>query len=476
MKRLIWFRNDLRISDNQAVHAACKNNIDSKILAIFLAPIQQWKKYHISAKQINFIYENLSYLEEKLWEIDIHLIYHECTDFEDCINFLIYFCKNENIKEIFYNRQYEFDEKNRDFKLENILKSHGVDCKKFDDTLIFKPGTILNKKKNLYRRYIPFKKKFLKKLAKNTYKLLKYPKKFTFKKFTKNTCVPNFYQSKFFKAGEQSALNHLTFFLKNLSKNYNNTRKIFHNTDSTSNLSPYLTIGVLSPQQCFCILNNLYPNFLEKKHFSLYWFDQIIWREFYQHIIYGYPLLSMNQPFIKWTEDIKWKNNIYQIEAWKSGETGYPLIDATMRQLNTTGWIHNRLRMISASFLTKNLLVNWKIGEEYFMSKLLDGNFSANNSGWQWCASTGIHITPYFRIFNPSLQGRLYDIKGKFIKKWLPELRDVPNKYIYTPYNWTKSKKYQLKYPKPIIDYNYSKKNAILEYSKAKEKNNKQNK
>jgi deoxyribodipyrimidine photo-lyase len=152
------------------------------------------------------------------------------------------------------------------------------------------------------------------------------------------------------------------------------------------------------------------------------WLNELIWREFYRHLMTYHPDLCKHRPFIRWTDNVKWQSNDKQLKAWQNGQTGYPIVDAAMRQLNETGWMHNRLRMITASFLVKDLLIDWRIGERYFISQLIDGDLAANNGGWQWAASTGTDAAPYFRIFNPTTQGQKFDADGEFIRRWLPEL------------------------------------------------------
>ncbi|MBZ2279396.1 MAG: FAD-binding domain-containing protein, partial [Buchnera aphidicola] len=193
-------------------------------------------------------------------------------------------------------------------------------------------------------------------------------------------------------------------------------------------LSPYLSIGVLSSRQCLMeLLKN--KNYTLKTLYDMTWLNEIIWREFYYHLFIGYPYLSKCQSLQPWEKNIIWLNDAKKFHAWKNGNTGIPIIDAGMRQLKMIGWMHNRLRMITASFLVKNLLINWRKGEKYFMSQLIDGDCALNNGGWQWAASVGSDAVSYIRIFNPLLQSKKFDKDGKFIKKFIPELKIVPNSY-----------------------------------------------
>lgn len=179
------------------------------------------------------------------------------------------------------------------------------------------------------------------------------------------------------------------------------------------------------------------------------WLSELIWREFYKHILVAYPQLIKHRAFQADTEAIVWRNNTTEFVAWCEGRTGYPIVDAAMRQLNQTGWMHNRLRMITASFLVKDLQIDWRWGEQYFMSKLIDGEFPANNGGWQWAASTGTDAAPYFRIFNPTTQSEKFDPKGLFLRRYLPELATLNGKMLHWPHPLPMS----VKYFQPVVDH-----------------------
>ncbi len=184
------------------------------------------------------------------------------------------------------------------------------------------------------------------------------------------------------------------------------------------------------------------------------------------HLLHRYPELSKNHPFQEYTQYVCWQDNPTLLKAWQEGKTGFPIVDAAMRQLRATGWMHNRLRMITASFLTKDLLCDWRAGEQWFMQHLIDGDFASNNGGWQWAASTGTDSQPYFRVFNPTLQGQRFDPKGDFIRTWVKELAKVPDKYIHTPHQWDSSG--SLDYPLPIVDHKEARLLAIEAFKQAK--------
>ena len=274
--------------------------------------------------------------------------------------------------------------------------------------------------------------------------------------------------STFFAIGEKQAINLLDKFCEQSVENYLAFRDIM-SIKGTSQLSAYLTVGILSPRQCLLNLLSKHPNLLHFSQSGAYgWFSQLVWREFYRHLLVAYPKLSKNLPFIDWTRRIIWRNNEADFLAWQKGLTGFPIVDAAMRQLNSTGWMHNRLRLITASFLVKDLLIDWRQGESFFMSQLIDGDLAANNGGWQWSASTGTDAAPYFRIFNPTTQGERFDPQGKFIRQYLPELADVPDKFIHQPHKWAEQQHLNLDYPKPIVDHKQARLQTLTAFDMAK--------
>uniref|UniRef100_UPI002896DFC4 FAD-binding domain-containing protein n=1 Tax=Leclercia sp. TaxID=1898428 RepID=UPI002896DFC4 len=237
--------------------------------------------------------------------------------------------------------------------------------------------------------------------------------------------------------------------------------------EGTSRLSACLALGVLSPRQCLHRLLAEQPEALEGGPGAV-WLNELIWRECYRHLMTYHPDLCKYRPFIRWTDNVEWQSDDVQLKAWQEGQTGYPIVDAAMRQLNETGWMHNRLRMITASFLVKDLLIDWRAGERYFISQLIDGDLAANNGGWQWAASTGTDAAPYFRIFNPTTQGQKFDSDGVFIRRWLPELATVPDKAIHDPWIWADKQGVTLAYPRPVVDHKQARVATLAAYEAAR--------
>jgi deoxyribodipyrimidine photo-lyase len=227
----------------------------------------------------------------------------------------------------------------------------------------------------------------------------------------------------------------------------------------TSVLSPYLAAGLVSAGQCLhAALMQNQGEFETGQRGIVVWITELLWREFYQHLLFGYPALSMHQPMRVETNAVVWRDAPEDFDAWAKGRTGVPIVDAAMRQLLATGWMHNRLRMVVAMFLTKNLLIDWRLGEAFFMQHLIDGELAANNGGWQWSASTGADSAPYFRVFNPISQSEKFDPQGAFIKHWVPELSTLGGKEIHNPSPVARK---ALNYPEQIVNLQSSRVRAI---------------
>jgi deoxyribodipyrimidine photo-lyase len=237
-------------------------------------------------------------------------------------------------------------------------------------------------------------------------------------------------------------------------------------------LSPYLRFGMLSARQAFVVAQEARgraPNEAARVGIQT-WLNELVWREFYFSILYHFPYVR-NRPFRSKMQDLAWLNQPSDFKAWCQGQTGYPVVDAAMRQLLETGWMHNRARMIVASFLVKDLLVDWRWGEKWFMQHLIDGDPAANNGGWQWSAGTGTDAAPYFRIFNPVLQSQKHDPHGTYIRRYVPELGDVPDEHIHAPWMMPKALQEQIgciignDYPAPIVDHALARERALATFA-----------
>ncbi|EML1937088.1 MULTISPECIES: deoxyribodipyrimidine photo-lyase [Providencia] len=452
---LVWFRHDLRVTDNKALSSACADP-EAKVLALFTATPEQWRAHDLSSRQITFLHQNLLALRDSLAKLGIPLICQTVADFSSAAHWVVEFAQQQQADHLYFNRQYELNERKRDeWLLKQTLPFH---VHTFDDALLLPPQSVTNQKGEMYQVYTPFRRAFISQLITADFRSLAAPKPRDNALKLQTLSQPLFEHhavdiAPHFPAGEAAALQQLRQFCRTKVQHYQQQRDI-PAIDGTSQLSPYLAIGVLSPRQCLNRLLAENPHVFDSPDSGAFtWLNELIWREFYHHLLVAFPRLCRHQPFIEWTTYIQWNTNNTDLNAWQNGQTGYPIVDAAMRQLNATGWMHNRLRMITASFLVKDLLIDWRLGERYFMQQLIDGTLAANNGGWQWSASTGTDAQPWFRIFNPTTQGKKFDPQGEFIRQWLPELSSVPDKYIHTPHEWAEANNLTLDYPAPIVDH-----------------------
>ncbi|EPN4954313.1 deoxyribodipyrimidine photo-lyase [Vibrio diabolicus] len=469
---LVWFRRDLRTLDHTALKAALDSG--QPVVACFIATPEQWREHHMAPMQADLIARRLEYLNDELESLNVPFLYKEVPSFSDCTEVISEWAKTLEATSVMANIQYEVNERELDAQVSEALASHDIDFELFHDKCVHPPTTVLNKQGEYFKVFTPFKRAWLTQFqmpavtkpqeqAPLSSKILeqlepiRFSSDFTFS-------YPRESSEDWF-ASTNDVLKQLREFARERSDAYKEDRD-FPAIDGTSQLSPYLAIGALSPRQCIARLyaENQQNDLTEGK---ATWLSEIVWREFYQHLLVFEPKLVKGKGFIDWEDKIQWSYDEQAFERWKAGATGYPIVDAAMRQLNQTGWMHNRLRMVVASFLTKDLHIDWRWGEAYFMSKLVDGDFAANNGGWQWSASTGCDGQPYFRIFNPISQGEKFDSDGQFVRHWVPEIKSVPNKYIHKPWTWEGFS--LLEYHKPMVDHKTEREITLRLFKSAKE-------
>lgn len=473
---LIWFRDDLRLVDNTALIAACESTGDT--LAVFISTPDQWREHATAPNQIAFIERRIDWLTAQLLKSGITLIHLQVPRYEHIPSALIKLVKTHAITSVFANKQYAHNEVIRDGHVESHLKAHQVLFRLFDDRCIIPPSSVLNKQGEMYKVFTPFRNAWLKKLQAMLPHAAPKAEPACFSvnnkiRLTSNG-VPNAQTErneqqldKILNVDDHSISAKLNSFCEERISQYAAQRD-YPSIEGTSQLSPYLAIGALSSRQCLASIQYHCPkDWLNDTTGAFSWLNELIWREFYLHLVAAFPKLGRNEPFQPWATNIVWQNNPDQLNAWQQGKTGFPLIDAAMKQLLTTGWMHNRLRMVVASFLTKDLLIDWREGERWFMQHLIDGDYISNNGGWQWAASTGVDAQPYFRIFNPIAQSEKFDPEGQFIRHWLPELDAVPKKYIHEPQKWVNF--HTVSYPDKIIDRVQARNQALIRFKTAKE-------
>lgn len=407
-----WFRRDLRLFDNHALYEALKSG--DPVLCVFIFDKNILNRLsNRSDLRVNFIYRELHDLKSKLEQFgsSLLILYGEPeTVWNDLLN-------THPISAVYTNRDYEPYAKSRDLQIAGLLQKKGISFNTFKDQVIFEERDILKDDGTPYTVFTPYSKKW-----KSNFNILQL------QPFASEQLTKNFAQTLVLSSPslEDMGFNPVGFSFpsrnpdESLIRNYESNRD-YPFRDGTSRLSMHLRFGTVSIRQVTRTALSL----------SAKWLDELIWREFYMYILYHFPHVETHA-FKPAYDRIAWKNNPEHFARWCAGETGYPIVDAGMRELNQTGFMHNRVRMIVASFLTKHLLIDWRWGEAYFAEKLLDFELASNNGGWQWAAGSGVDAAPYFRIFNPYIQSARFDPENRYIKKWVPEWN--------TP-----------RYPKPIV-------------------------
>lgn len=482
-----WFRRDLRVAGNSALQRNWRIN-KGYTLGIFCFDKKFLARSDFSINRFQFFIETLLELKKELRLIGSDLLVLDIGPLE-AFSFLFEKLKKNNLSlpnTITWNRDYEPFAIKRDSTMESFFKKQNIVIHTERDHLIIEPNELFKDSDHLgYSVYTPFARKWLKlfktdevqeriSTQKSGLTYLKNYKKGNLKKMFKLTweklCQKKIifpdtlknYRSQNIKsvtiniptAGSLAAFDKLQNF-KAILKEYSFKRD-FPFEEGTSGFSIFLKNGSLTNAQIISFLD-LKPYEKRSSSGQAVFFSELIWREFYYHVIYRNPLVE-KQAFNKKYLNLKWRNNKKWFQAWKEGKTGFPIVDAGMRQLIATGVMHNRLRMIVASFLIKDLLIDWRWGEKYFMEQLLDGDLAPNNGGWQWAASTGCDAQPYFRIFNPWTQGKKFDLKGQYIKKYIPELKDLDSKSLHQPILNHKE------YPAPIVDHSIQREKTLNFY------------
>jgi len=468
MLKVFWFRKDLRLEDNAGLSEFI-NNVKEEDKILFLYIKNKNKFIYYGEKRINFLYESLYELKNDLKEKGFDLLIIEGKS-PDVFKKL----KKENSDiVVFANEQVEPYCIERDKKVKEIIPSFHL----FKDTTVFPLGEIRTDEGNFYSVFTPFKKKFLLTLKNEYYakQNCSFDKLKNAKQFRCNLLkefILSEVKESFLKGGRKEAVRLLKVFYDDKMTAYKE-RRDFPGEYGTSFLSPHLHFGTLGFREAFRTALNKQGKVksAEEKTNVDTWISELIWREFYCNIMFHNPQI-ITKSFRPEYDNLKWEWNDELFTKWCEGKTGYPIVDAGMRQLNETGWMHNRVRMITAMFLAKDLFMDWRLGEKYFAEKLIDLDFASNNGGWQWSASTGCDAQPYFRIFNPVLQSKKFDTEGSYIKKYVPELKDVDAKYFHEPWEYENELKAKNNitlgkdYPLPVVNHFEIKERVISEFKR----------
>ena len=471
MRPLVWFRSDLRTNDNAALSAACRA-ADRGVVGVFAVCPRQWQAHDWADARVEFLLRNVACLSERLKKLYIALRIIEEPTFTEVPTALLALAQRHRCDALYFNREYEVNESWRDAAVTRTFEEAGLVVHCFDDTMIIPPDALRTGDGRFYTVFAPFKRKWLASLDEGEYGTLPAAARTQPELICPPDLVPEHVagfdldhgQPDQWPAGERHALRQLAQFVTERIRNYRRDRD-YPACDGTSRLSPYLTHGVLSPRRCLAEAREANAGRLEEgQPGAATWITELIWREFYRHVLVGFPRVGMSRAFKPATEGLPWRRDDEQFRAWCEGRTGYPIVDAGMRQLAQTGWMHNRLRMIVAMFLSKDLFINWRWGEQHFMKHLVDGDLASNNGGWQWSASTGTDAVPYFRIFNPWSQAKKFDRDGECIRRWVPELGGVDRQVLHDPALLARERRAGLPYPEPICDHAAARRSAVAAF------------
>ena len=463
MNTLLWLRTDLRTHDNPALAAAAAGGT---VTALFLVAPGQWRQHGDAPAKVDFWLRNLRELSHELGRLGIPLRLLTVPDWSQAPQALASFCRAHAIGHVHANAEWAVNERRRDEAVAGSLQAMGVDWTLHHGASLLRPGSVLNGKGECYRVYTPYARACRERLRTAPLRAVPAPRAQTPPPWPADPlpdafegyAAPSDAVRALWPAGEDAASERLEAFADGVIDAYQQQRD-FPSLPATSCLSPYLAAGVLSPGQALRAALAANQGEVDGgKAGASTWINELLWREFYQHLLAAHPALSMHQPMKPETAAVPWRDAPEDLRAWQQGRTGIPIVDAAMRQLLALGWMHNRLRMVTAMFLSKNLLIDWRLGEAWFMAQLVDGDLAANNGGWQWSASTGADAVPYFRIFNPLSQSRKFDPDGVFLREWLPELAHLDDRAIHDP---SPMERAAAGYPPAMVDLAQSRLRAL---------------
>ncbi|KKB96116.1 Deoxyribodipyrimidine photo-lyase [Candidatus Arcanobacter lacustris] len=455
-KSIFWYRQDLRIEDNPGLETAIA---EGSVMAVFILD------QHLMGSASNWwLHHSLTSLNRSL---------NGCLNvyIGDSLTIIKELVTKHQIDKVFWNRCYEPERIKSDSLIKSSLIKMGVEAKSFNGSLLWEPWEVTKPDKTYYKIFtFYYRNGCLKKEEPicangipNLSGLIKdHENQITIDDLgllPKKGWADNFY----WQVGEEAASQKLQYFLNHKLGGYKENRN-YPGLDATSKLSPHLHFGEISPNQIWCAAKN-YPAGDDLNCFL----SELVWREFSYYLLYHFPDLA-NSNFQNKFDRFPWKNNMDHLKLWQKGQTGIPIVDAGMRELWQTGYMHNRVRMIVGSFLVKNLLIDWRYGKKWFEDCLVDADLASNSASWQWVAGTGADAAPYYRIFNPVLQGEKFDKDGVYTKKYVPELAKLPSKYLFKPWEAPDlvlkeaGVKLGMNYPHPIVDLSESRKMALELY------------
>ncbi|KAF2862625.1 putative Deoxyribodipyrimidine photo-lyase [Piedraia hortae CBS 480.64] len=484
-----WFKRDLRTRDNRGLAAASAKARENGIplVCIFVVSPEDYEAHFTSPPRVDFELRSLAVLKKDLAEKDIPLLVHTVEKRSNVPAYLLEKCEEWGAKHFYCNIEYEVDELRREEKLIRMLLEKDIDCTPLHDDVVVPPGALSSGAGKQYSVYSPWFRSWVKHIHDHPYLLKESDPPSANPQTARETFSDIFTAAlptapashsltaeekgrfaNLWPAGEHEASSRLDRFLTEKCSSYSTSRN-FPSINSTSKLSVHFSSGTLAARTAIRLaLTTTGARTLDSGPAGpKSWMSEVAWRDFYKHVLAHWPYICMYTPFKSEYSNIKWEYNTAHFRAWCEGRTGVPIVDAAMRQLNYSGYMHNRCRMIVASFLAKDLLLDWRLGERYFMEHLIDGDFASNNGGWGFAASTGVDPQPYFRIFNPILQSERFDPKGEYIRKWVEELEGIEGKAVHDPWNRGMGERVGKKgYPRPIVDHKAARERALERFKK----------
>lgn len=456
--QLVWFRNDLRLHDQPALFEAARHG---PVVAVYCHTPAQLREHGLGEARQAFQWRCLNALRQQLAQRGMPLRLLVVERFADVPRALVDLARQVGAERLWFNDEYPLDEQRRDAAVAAACADAGVAVERCVGDLVAAPGSVLTGSGQPYSVFSAFRRRWLDVVAPTALQPLPPPQPqtpVTLDVDGWDTAPDAGLLAEQWPGEEDVARRRLERFLDGGLEAYAEQRD-FPALDGTSALSPWFASGTLSVRETLARAAAVNGGSLAGGgEGATAWISELIWREFYRHVVASHPHVSRGEAFRTEYNALPWRYDDAQLQAWQQGRTGYPLVDAGMRQLLSQGWMHNRLRMVVAMFLSKNLLLDWHLGEAWFLQHLVDADFASNNGGWQWSASTGTDAVPYFRVFNPVRQSQRFDPDGAFIRHFVPELAALDGRQIHEPW---KVRGVTLEYPAPIVDAGASRKRAI---------------
>ncbi|MBC8104827.1 MAG: deoxyribodipyrimidine photo-lyase [Cytophagales bacterium] len=467
---MYWFRRSIRLEDNRALLEAVASA--ERTVPVFILDPAILTHPTTGVARTRFLFEALADVDASLRSRGSRLLVRHGKPVEE----LERLAAETGATALFFGREYEPYGRERDAAVTEAMSRRGVAVFPFSDHLLSEPEDIRSKSGSVYTVFTPYKRVWFEKPIEAP---AAAPERITTPSDLRSEPLPTLPaeagvegvsdQKPRVRGSEAEARRWLEAFLDGCVSEYDTARD-YPAHEGTSRLSAYLRMGVISPRRVFAEVQTRRKSLgLEKKAGADTWLSELAWRDFYYQILFHFPHV-VGGAFRPVYDAVSWENDDNLFLAWCEGRTGYPMVDAAQRQMNAEAWMHNRARMVTASFLTKDLLCDWRLGEKYFMQKLVDGDTASNNGGWQWAAGTGTDAQPFFRIFNPVSQGEKFDPNGEYVKRWIPELKGVPAKYIHRPWELSVLEQEAVRcvlgrdYPKPIVDHKIQREKALALY------------